>query len=92
MFGPTPRDYSFKLNKKVKKLAKKSALSAKAAEKQIKVLEDFNFESPWTSSILKQLQGPEKKRFPKICSNIPIYSKRRYSLSKSGKNSSKKSS
>ena len=64
MFGPTPRDYSFKLNKKVKKLAKKSALSAKAAEKQIKVLEDFNFESPKTkdfTGILASLAVNDKK-------------------------------
>ena len=46
VFGPRPRDYRFKLNKKVKLLARKSALSAKAAEGSIVVVEDFNFEAP----------------------------------------------
>ncbi len=58
IFGPQPRDYSFKLNKKVKRLAKMSALSAKAAEKQIKVLEDQSLETPKTkefTSLLKNL-------------------------------------
>ncbi|MFY0606333.1 MAG: 50S ribosomal protein L4 [Cyclobacteriaceae bacterium] len=48
MFGPEPRDYSFKLNKKVKQLAKKSVLSAKAKEKQIKILENFSMDTPKT--------------------------------------------
>ena len=64
VFGPSPRDYSFKLNKKVKKLAKKSALSSMAAEKQIKVLEDFNFEAPKTkdfTSMLSSLSVNDKK-------------------------------
>jgi len=47
-FGPAPRDYGFKLNKKVKQLARKSALSYKAKEKKIIVLEDFNMEAPRT--------------------------------------------
>jgi large subunit ribosomal protein L4 len=49
-FGPRPRDYSFRLNKKVKKLARISALSYKAKENMITVMEDFNFESPKTKS------------------------------------------
>lgn len=64
VFGPTPRDYSFKLNKKVKKLAKKSILSAKAKENQIKVLEDFSFETPKTkdfTTILSSLAVNDKK-------------------------------
>ena len=64
VFGPSPRDYSFKLNKKVKKLAKKSELSSMAAEKQIKVLEDFNFEAPKTkdfTSMLSSLSVNDKK-------------------------------
>lgn len=64
VFGPSPRDYGFKLNKKVKKLAKKSALSSMAAEKQIKVLEDFNFEAPKTkdfTSMLSSLSVNDKK-------------------------------
>lgn len=52
VFGPKPRDYGFKLNKKVKVLARKSALSYKAKENGIVVIEDFNFESPKTKEIL----------------------------------------
>ena len=52
VFGPRPRDYRFKLNKKVKLLARKSALSAKAAEGSIVVVEDFNFESPKTKEFV----------------------------------------
>jgi large subunit ribosomal protein L4 len=48
VFGPHPRDYSFKLNKKLKKLARLSALAYKAQENNIVVLEDFNFETPKT--------------------------------------------
>ena len=64
MFGPEPRDYSFKLNKKIKQLAKRSVLSAKAKDKQIKVLEDFNLETPKTkefASILAGLAVGDKK-------------------------------
>lgn len=49
-FGPQPRDYSFKLNKKLKKLARLSALAYKVKENSIMVIEDFNFEAPKTSS------------------------------------------
>ena len=52
VFGPTPRDYGFKLNKKVKVLARKSALSYKAQENAIIVVEDFNFEAPKTKDFL----------------------------------------
>ncbi len=48
VFGPRPRDYSFKLNKKLKKLARLSALTYKAKEKNIAVIEDINFEAPKT--------------------------------------------
>lgn len=51
-FGPRPRDYSFKLNKKVKVLARKSALTYKAKENQIIVVEDFNFEAPKTKNFV----------------------------------------
>jgi large subunit ribosomal protein L4 len=51
-FGPKPRDYSFKLNKKVKQLARFSALSYKAQNNQIIVVEDFNFEAPKTKEFL----------------------------------------
>jgi large subunit ribosomal protein L4 len=57
MFGPQPRDYSFKLNKKLKQLARKSAFSAKAKADKIKVLEDFNFDKPKTQDFLAILKG-----------------------------------
>ena len=52
VFGPKPRDYSFKLNKKVKVLARKSALSYKAKDNDIIVVEDFNFEPPKTKEFV----------------------------------------
>ena len=64
VFGPTPRDYSFKLNKKVKALARVSALSYKAKENAIVVVEDFNFEAPKTKSfveIVNNLKISDKK-------------------------------
>jgi large subunit ribosomal protein L4 len=64
VFGPVPRDYSFKLNKKVKDLARKSALSYKAKDNSIAVLEDFNFDSPKTKqyvALLKALSLGDKK-------------------------------
>ena len=64
VFGPKPRDYSFKLNKKVKELARKSALTYKAQENAIVVLEDFNFEAPKTKdfvAIAKSLKVDGKK-------------------------------
>ena len=53
VFGPRPRNYSFKLNKKVKALARRSALSYKAQENALVVVEDFNFEAPKTKSFLE---------------------------------------
>jgi large subunit ribosomal protein L4 len=53
IFGPTPRYYGFKLNKKVKQLARKSALSYKASSNNIIVLEDFKLETPKTKEFLK---------------------------------------
>jgi large subunit ribosomal protein L4 len=53
IFGPEPRYYGFKLNKKVKQLARKSALSYKASSNNIIVLEDFNIEEPKTKEIIK---------------------------------------
>ena len=64
VFGPKPRDYSFKLNKKVKVLARKSALSYKAQENAIVVVEDFTFEAPKTKefiNISKNLKVDGKK-------------------------------
>ncbi len=52
VFGPRPRDYNFKLNKKVKSLARKSALSYKAKDNAIVVVEDFSFEAPKTKDFL----------------------------------------
>lgn len=57
IFGPRPRDYEFKLNKKVKQLARKSALTYKAKETSVVVVEDFKFESPKTKSYLAFLQN-----------------------------------
>ena len=64
IFGPQPRDYNFKLNKKLKKLARISALSYKVKESNLVVLEDFIFDSPKTknvSALLKSFQLTGKK-------------------------------
>lgn len=61
VFGPRPRNYSFKLNKKVKALARRSALTFKAQGGQIVVVEDFNFEDPKT------------KEFVNFAKNIKVY-------------------
>lgn len=57
VFGPHPRDYHFKLNKKLKKLARLSALSYKAKNEAIYVLEDFNFEAPKTKKMVELLNN-----------------------------------
>ena len=57
IFGPKQRDYSFKLNKKVKQLASKSVLSSRAKEKAIQVLEDLNFEAPKTKEFISVLDS-----------------------------------
>lgn len=57
VFGPRPRNYGFKLNKKVKSLAKSSALSAKAAAGDIVLVEDFTFDQPKTSQFTQVLSG-----------------------------------
>ena len=57
VFGPQPRDYSFKLNKKVKQLARKSALAYKVKENSLSVLENVSFDSPKTKSYLALLNG-----------------------------------
>ena len=64
VFGPRPRNYSFKINKKMKDLARKSALTSKAAEGQIIVVEDFTFEAPKT------------KKFVKFANNLKIADKK----------------
>lgn len=76
VFGPKPRDYSFKLNKKVKVLARKSALSYKAQENAIVVVEDFTMDSPKTKdfiNITKNLKVDEKKTLlllPEVNKNV----------------------
>jgi large subunit ribosomal protein L4 len=78
VFGPTPRDYSFKLNKKVKDLARKSALTYKAKDNMIAIVEDFNFAAPKTKqylSLLKSLALDGKKTLlvlPDANSNIVL--------------------
>ena len=64
IFGPRPRSYSFKLNKALKRLARKSAFSIKAKEANIIVLEDFNFEAPNTKNFINVLKalGLENKK------------------------------
>ena len=77
VFGPRPRDYYFKLNKKVKQLARKSALSQKAIENAIIVVEDFSFEAPSTKvfvEMLNKLNVCEKKQlFVLPSSNKNVY-------------------
>lgn len=77
VFGPRPRDYSFKLNKNLKRLARKSALSMKAKENNVIVLEDFNFETPKTKNfvqVLKALSIEDKKSmFVLGASNNNVY-------------------
>lgn len=64
IFGPRPKDYSQKLNKNVKRLARKSALSIKSKEKAITVVEDFNFDTPKTKDFVAVLRslGLENKK------------------------------
>ena len=57
VFGPRPRNYGFKLNKKVKQLARRSALSMKAKSKALTVLEDFTFDAPKTKSFLSVIDS-----------------------------------
>ena len=59
VFGPQPRDYGFKLNKKVKRVARVSALSLMAKDKNITVLEDFSFDAPKTKQYLEMLANFE---------------------------------
>ncbi|HOY73348.1 MAG TPA: 50S ribosomal protein L4, partial [Tenuifilaceae bacterium] len=75
VFGPVPRDYSFKLNKKVKLLARKSALTYKVRENAFIVVEDFNIETPKT------------KEFITICKNLNVADKKTiFVLSETNKN------
>lgn len=57
VFGPRPRDYRFKLNKKLKRLARVSALSQKTKDKELLIVEDFSFEAPKTKEFLQVLEN-----------------------------------
>lgn len=78
IFGPVPRDYDIKVNKKIKDLARKSALTYKARENAIAVLEDFSFEQPKTKnyiSLLSALSLADKKTLlvlPEVNKNIVL--------------------
>ena len=78
VFGPRPRDYWFKLNKKVKALARKSALSYKAQQNAIVVVEDFDFEAPKTKdgvAMLNNLKVEGKKTLivlPEVKKNVNL--------------------
>lgn len=78
IFGPQPRDYSFKLNKKVKDLARKSALSYKAKDNAVAVLEDFSFDAPKTKqfvALLNALSLGDKKTLlvlPEVNRNVVL--------------------
>ena len=77
MFGPRPRSYSFKLNKNLKRLARKSALSIQANDNNLVVVEDFNFDSPKTKhfvNVLKALElGTRKSLFVLGSENANVY-------------------
>ncbi len=75
VFGPVPRDYGFKLNKKLKQLARKSALSYKAKDANIAVVEEFSFEAPKTKSWLKMaadLKLADKKLLVVLAESNPV--------------------
>jgi large subunit ribosomal protein L4 len=77
VFGPQPRDYSFKLNKKLKQLARKSALTYKAQDNSIVVLEDFTFDTIKTKNYIKLVEdlqiGNEKTLLVLPAANNNIY-------------------
>jgi large subunit ribosomal protein L4 len=81
IFGPQPRDYNFKLNKKLKRLARKSALSYKVKDNGLTVLEDFTFDTPKTkhfTELLKNLQLTGKKTLlvmPTVDENVVLSSR-----------------
>lgn len=81
IFGPVPRDYSFKVNKKVKKLARRSALTYKAIDNNIMVLEHFSMEEPKTKKyleILKKFNLEDKKSLlvvPEVDRNLVLSSR-----------------
>tara|TARA_B100001750_G_scaffold134828_1_gene107261 strand:- start:70 stop:699 length:630 start_codon:yes stop_codon:yes gene_type:complete len=77
MFGPRPRNYSFKLNKGLKRLARRSALTLKAKDNAITVIEDFNFDTPKTKEFINVLAGlgleNKKSLFVLGASNNNVY-------------------
>ena len=76
IFGPRPRDYDVKLNKKLKKFARKSALSLKAKDKAITIVEDFDFKTPKTKKfidVLKALKIEDKKSLLIFGKNNNVY-------------------
>ena len=76
IFGPRPRDYDVQLNKKLKKLARKSALSLKAKDKAITIVEDFDFKTPKTKKfidVLKALKIEDKKSLLIFGKNNNVY-------------------
>ena len=74
VFGPHPRDYDFKLNKKLKKLARKSALSYKIKDESIMVVEDFTFETPKTKNFTELLKNfkTEGKKILLVTSSVDM--------------------
>lgn len=82
VFGPAPRDYAFKLNKKVKDLARRSALTYKAKDNSIAIIEDFKFEGPKTKqylSMLKSLGADSQK-------TLLVLPESNFNISSSGRN------
>jgi large subunit ribosomal protein L4 len=82
VFGPAPREYSFKLNKKVKDLARRSALTYKAKDSSIAIIEDFSFDAPKTkqyASMLKSLGLNEQK-------TLLVVSENNHNIAASGRN------
>jgi large subunit ribosomal protein L4 len=81
IFGPRPRDYSFSLNKKLKRLARRSALSYKAKANGLVILEDITFNAPKTSQmvdLIKNLQATDKKTLfivPQSNKNVYLFPK-----------------
>ena len=82
VFGPAPRDYAFKLNKKVKDLARRSALTYKAKDNSITVIEDFNFEAPKT----KQYLGMLKSLGANTLKTLLVIPESNFNIASSGRN------
>ena len=81
IFGPEPRDYEFKLNKKLKQLARKSAFAYKAKENNITVLENFSFEGPKTKQYIALLNNLKLSN-EKVLMIIPEYNSNIYRSSR----------